>query len=75
MTEQTVKNQTGWYTRPVLFVADGNRAIRFYVGMLASGRNGMRETAQERSARSIAETARLSFVSTPRAETGAFSSS
>lgn len=34
MTEQTVKNQTGWYTRPVLFVADVNRAIRFYVDML-----------------------------------------
>ena len=34
MTEQTVKSQTGWYTRPVLFVADVNRAIRFYVDVL-----------------------------------------
>lgn len=29
-----MKSQTGWYTRPVLFVADLNRAIRFYVDML-----------------------------------------
>lgn len=29
-----MKSQTGWYTRPVLFVADVNRAIRFYVDML-----------------------------------------
>lgn len=29
-----VKRQTGWYTRPVLFVADVHRAIRFYVDML-----------------------------------------
>ena len=36
MTEQAVKNQIvqRWYTRPVLFVADVNRAIRFYVDML-----------------------------------------
>lgn len=34
MTEHTMKTQTGWYTRPVLFVADVNRAIRFYVDML-----------------------------------------
>lgn len=34
MTEQAVKSQTGWYTRPVLFVADVNRALRFYVDML-----------------------------------------
>jgi catechol 2,3-dioxygenase-like lactoylglutathione lyase family enzyme len=34
MTEHTMKSQTGWYTRPVLFVADVNRAIRFYVDML-----------------------------------------
>ena len=34
MTESTIKSQTGWYTRPVLFVADVNRAIRFYVDML-----------------------------------------
>jgi catechol 2,3-dioxygenase-like lactoylglutathione lyase family enzyme len=30
MTEQIHR----WYTRPVLFVADVNRAIRFYVDML-----------------------------------------
>ena len=29
-----MKSQTGWYTRPVLFVADVNRAIHFYVDML-----------------------------------------
>ena len=34
MTEETIKTQTGWYTRPVLFVAEVNRAIRFYVDML-----------------------------------------
>jgi catechol 2,3-dioxygenase-like lactoylglutathione lyase family enzyme len=34
MTEHAVKGQTGWYTRPVLFVADVNRALRFYVSML-----------------------------------------
>lgn len=34
MTEHTANGQTGWYTRPVLFVADVNRAIRFYVDVL-----------------------------------------
>jgi catechol 2,3-dioxygenase-like lactoylglutathione lyase family enzyme len=36
MTEQAVSSQPvhRWYTRPVLFVADVNRAIRFYVDML-----------------------------------------
>jgi catechol 2,3-dioxygenase-like lactoylglutathione lyase family enzyme len=36
MTEQTERTRTvhRWYTRPVLFVADVNRAIRFYVDML-----------------------------------------
>jgi catechol 2,3-dioxygenase-like lactoylglutathione lyase family enzyme len=34
MTERTVTHETGWYTRPVLFVADVNRALRFYVDML-----------------------------------------
>ena len=34
MSEESVQSQTGWYTRPVLFVADVNRAIRFYVEML-----------------------------------------
>jgi len=34
MTEHTVRSQTGWYARPVLFVADVNRAIRFYVDVL-----------------------------------------
>src|SRR5258708_36723661 len=36
MTEQPVRNQIvhRWYTRPVLFVADVNRALRFYVDML-----------------------------------------
>jgi catechol 2,3-dioxygenase-like lactoylglutathione lyase family enzyme len=31
MTNQTVHR---WYTRPVLFVADVNRALRFYVDLL-----------------------------------------
>ncbi len=34
MSEQAVNSRTGWYARPVLFVADVNRAIRFYVDML-----------------------------------------
>src|SRR2546430_15380301 len=36
MTEQPVRNQIvhRWYTRPVLFVTDVNRALRFYVDML-----------------------------------------
>ena len=36
MTEQTTTSQTvyRWYTRPVFFVADVNRAVRFYVDML-----------------------------------------
>ena len=36
MTEQTLRNEIvhRWYTRPVLFVADVNRALRFYVDML-----------------------------------------
>ena len=36
MTEQAVVTQIvhRWYARPVLFVSDVNRAIRFYVDML-----------------------------------------
>jgi catechol 2,3-dioxygenase-like lactoylglutathione lyase family enzyme len=36
MTEQTVQSQIvhKWYSRPVLFVADVNRAIAFYVDKL-----------------------------------------
>jgi len=36
MTERAVTRQTvhRWYTRPVLFVADVNRALRFYIDML-----------------------------------------
>ena len=36
MTEQTVTTQTSqkWYARPVLFVADVDRALRFYVDKL-----------------------------------------
>jgi len=34
MSEDAVKPQTGWYARPVFFVADVNRALRFYVDML-----------------------------------------
>ena len=36
MTEQAVRSQIvhRWYARPVLFVADVNRALRFYFDML-----------------------------------------
>ncbi len=36
MTEQAVRSEIvhRWYARPVLFVSDVNRAIRFYVDML-----------------------------------------
>jgi catechol 2,3-dioxygenase-like lactoylglutathione lyase family enzyme len=41
MTEQAVRSQIvhRWYTRPVLFVADVNRALRFYVDMLGFGKS------------------------------------
>jgi len=37
MAEQSCEEQNTqrWYTRPVLFVADVRRALRFYEGMLA----------------------------------------
>lgn len=34
MTQPSRDRQAGWYTRPVLFVADVNRAVRFYVDLL-----------------------------------------
>ena len=36
MTKATVTQQVAhrWYTRPVLFVADVNRALRFYIDLL-----------------------------------------
>jgi catechol 2,3-dioxygenase-like lactoylglutathione lyase family enzyme len=36
MTEQSANSQSvhRWYTRPVLFVADVNRALRFYIDSL-----------------------------------------
>ena len=36
MTKTTVSEQIThrWYARPVLFVADVNRALRFYIDML-----------------------------------------
>ena len=36
MVEQAVRSKIvhRWYTRPVLFVADVNRALRFYIDML-----------------------------------------
>jgi catechol 2,3-dioxygenase-like lactoylglutathione lyase family enzyme len=36
MTEQTVRSQIvhRWYTRPVLFVTDVHRALRFYIDLL-----------------------------------------
>src|SRR5882762_3249056 len=36
MTKTAVREQIAhrWYTRPVLFVADVNRALRFYIDML-----------------------------------------
>ena len=53
MTEQATRSQVvhRWYTRPVFFVADVNRAVHFYVDMLASRRPGIPATAPERSAR------------------------
>jgi len=34
MSENKIQTGHRWYTRPVLFVADVNRALRFYVDML-----------------------------------------
>ena len=41
MTEQAVSSASGhrWYSRPVLFVADLNRALRFYVEQLGFDKN------------------------------------
>lgn len=41
MPDQAVGSQTvhRWYTRPVFFVDDLNRAIRFYVDMLGFGKD------------------------------------
>jgi hypothetical protein len=47
-----------WYTRPVLFVADIGRSIRFYTEGLGSERRGMKQTARVRSAKSTAAAAR-----------------
>ena len=69
MTEHAVKGQTGWYTRPVLFVADVNRAIRFYVSMLGFEKRWHEGDGAERCAKSTVEIARSFFARTPRAET------
>jgi catechol 2,3-dioxygenase-like lactoylglutathione lyase family enzyme len=34
MPDDTQRPQTGWYARPVFYVADVERSIRFYVDML-----------------------------------------
>ena len=70
MTEQPVRNQIvhRWYTRPVLFVADVNRALRFYVDLLGFEKH-WQATARAKSAKSIAENARSSSAKTPGAET------
>jgi catechol 2,3-dioxygenase-like lactoylglutathione lyase family enzyme len=34
MMEDAVETQAKWYARPVFFVADVNRALRFYVHVL-----------------------------------------
>jgi catechol 2,3-dioxygenase-like lactoylglutathione lyase family enzyme len=41
MTEHVVPSASGhrWYSRPVLFVADLNRALRFYVDQLGFEKN------------------------------------
>jgi len=41
MTDTAIREQITyrWYTRPVLFVADVNRALRFYVDMLGFEKN------------------------------------
>jgi catechol 2,3-dioxygenase-like lactoylglutathione lyase family enzyme len=50
---------TRWYTRPVLFVAGVQRALRFYVDMLGFENVGMKATARAKSAKSIAENAKI----------------
>ena len=56
-----------WYTRP--FVADVNRALRFYIDMLGFEKRCHEGNGTARSAKSIAENARSSSARTPRAET------
>jgi catechol 2,3-dioxygenase-like lactoylglutathione lyase family enzyme len=78
MTEQTVISQVvhRWYTRPVFFVADVNRAVRFYVDMLGFEKGWHEGDGAGKVCQVITESARSSSVRTQRVETeGACSSS
>jgi len=67
-----VRNQTvhRWYTRPVLFVADVNRALGFYVDTLGFEKRWHEATVPEESARSIAVNVRSSSAKMLRDATG-----
>lgn len=72
MTETISRSQTvyRWYTRPVFFVADVNRAARFFTSRRSvSKRVGTKVTAQAKSARLITVSARSSSARMPRVET------
>ena len=60
MTETTATRQVThlWYARPVFFVADVDRALRFYIDMLGFVKLGILATGPGRSARRIAENGR-----------------
>ena len=70
MTENTSRSQTvhRWYTRPVFFVADVNRAARFYVETLGFEKGWHEGDGAGKSARSITESARSSSARMPRVE-------
>jgi hypothetical protein len=76
--ENTSRSHTAhrWYTRPVSFVADVQRAARSYVDLLGFEKGWHAGAALERSVSLITVSARSSSVKTqPAATEGACSSS
>jgi catechol 2,3-dioxygenase-like lactoylglutathione lyase family enzyme len=71
MTKTAVTEQIThrWYTRPVLFVTDVNRAVRFYIDMLGFEKDWHEGDGAGGVAKSIARDARSSFARMPREET------
>ena len=65
MTKNAIREQTKhrWYTRPVLFVADINRALRFYVDLLGFEKSWHEGDGAGTVSKSIAWDAKSSFAS------------
>jgi catechol 2,3-dioxygenase-like lactoylglutathione lyase family enzyme len=70
MTETAVKEQIThrWYARPVLFVADVNRALRFYIDILGFEKQ-WHEGDGAGGVCQVNRNARSSFANMPREET------